>query len=453
MARRSIAKIRARQLFGTYDYELFQSEAGSESNRLLILYGDNGTGKTTVLRVLFYLISPESGRGHKTALVSIPLTEFWVQFTNGDRVWMKRPDGELTGSYTMGMKIRGQKEHTADFKVDEDKAIKPSPKTERFLNRLRSLDLAIYFLSDNRIMHFSGVKGQESDYQFDDYADEEIHLSSDFPPRGWVRRPSRIMEERSHLLLQQSIRRSEQWLQSEAVRGASEGESSVNVLYGEILKRISRIPISSEDTDLSKVTSIFDKIKELESRSDNFAKYGLTPSFNGQEIAKIIKNTPSGHVGIVTTVIEPYIESVERKLEAIQDVQKRIDTLVDLLNSFLRDKQISYDIRAGFTIKTTGGKVLIPQMLSSGERHLMLLFCNTVQALNKPSIFVIDEPEISLNVKWQRRLLTALLKCAEGQPVQFILATHSLELLAQYSNATVKLEASREGPSGTEKDT
>ena len=74
MIHRTIEKISTRRLFGSYDYELFPSEAADESNRLLILYGDNGTGKTTILRVLFHLISPESRQGHKTTLVHIPLS-------------------------------------------------------------------------------------------------------------------------------------------------------------------------------------------------------------------------------------------------------------------------------------------------------------------------------------------------------------------------------------------
>ena len=451
MTHRSISKISTRQLFGAYDYEIFPSEEANEPNRLLMLYGDNGTGKTTILRVLFHLISPETGQGHKTALVSIPLSEFEVQFANGDRLRMQRPDGKLTGSYTMKMKVRGLKEQTADFKADEDGSIKPSPKRRGFLKKLRSLELAIYFLSDNRSMRFAGVRDLKSDHYFDDYTDEEIFSTTDPPSRRSQRRRLQSIEERTHLLLQQSLRRSELWLQSQAVRGASEGESSVNVLYGEILKRISKIPISPEDTDTSKVKAILlDKIGELEARSHNFAKYGLTPSFQGQEISQIIKNTPKAHVSIVTTVIEPYIESMERKLDAIQDLQKRIDTLVDLLNSFFRDKQVAYDIHTGFTITTTGGDSLKPQMLSSGERHLLLLFCNTLPALNKPSMFFIDEPEISLNVKWQRDLLSALLECAKGQPVQYVLATHSLELLTQYRNNVVRLEPIQERPSGTE---
>ena len=392
MTHRSIAKISTRQLFGAYDYELFPSEASSESNRLLILYGDNGTGKTTVLRVLFYLISPESGKGHKTTLVRIPLSEFKVQFANGDRVWMRRPDGKLTGSYTMGLKVGHRKEQTAEFKPNEEGDIKSSPQTRKFLRRLKSLELAIYFLSDDRSMRFAGVEDPESAYYFDDYANEEIffayddeerYFTRDIPMHHNRRRRSEDTEERTYLLLHQSIRRSEQWLQSQVVRGTSQGELSVNVLYGEILKRISSIPLSSESIGKSKVNAILDRIEKLETRSGDFAKYGLPPSFQGKDIIRVIKKTPNSHVGIVTTVIEPYIDSVERKLDAMQDLQGRIDTLVNLMNSFYLDKRISYDVQAGFSIMAKGGNPLNPQMLSSGERHLMLLFCNTVQAFEQ----------------------------------------------------------------------
>lgn len=452
MTHRAIAKIKVRRLFGTYDYDLFPPEAATEPDRLVILYGDNGTGKTTILRVLFHLISPETGQGHKTTLVRIPLSEFEVSFSNGDRVWMRRPEGKLTGSYTVGMKIGRRKEQTADFKQSEGGAIKASPKTNEFLGKLRSLQLAIYFLSDDRSVRFAGVREADSGYYVDDFVDEEMFLATDLPVRHIRRRLPQNMEERSHLLLQQSIRRSEQWLQSQAVRGASQGESSVNVLYGEILKRISSIPLSTGDSGASKLAEIFSRIEDLETRSKQFSQYGLAPGFQGKDIVQVMKKAPESHVGIVTTVLEPYIESVERKLDAMQDLQKRVDTLVDLMNSFYRGKQISYDVHSGFAITTASGNPLKPQMLSSGERHLLLLFCNTVQALDRPSIFVIDEPEISLNVKWQRRLLSALLKCAEAQPVQYILATHSLELLAQYRANAVRLESKQGVASGTEED-
>ena len=71
-------------------------------------------------------------------------------------------------------------------------------------------------------------------------------------------------------------------------------------------------------------------------------------------------------------------------------------------------------------------------MLSSGEKQLLLLFCNIITAREQASIFIIDEPELSLNVVWQRKLVNALLAFSEGSSIQLILASHSIELLTQY---------------------
>ena len=452
MIPQSISRVVVRKLFRTYDYILEAAEEAIDPHRLIILYGDNGTGKTTILRLLFHMLSPETGQGHKTALVSIPFAEFEIRLSSGDRVWIRRPEGKLTGSYTMGMKLGRRRERTVDFRQNEDGALNPTPETNQFLNALGDLNLALYFLSDDRSVRFAGVGDLDSPYFTSEYFDEEMLLGSDVQGRIIRRRLRHDVEQRAQLLLQQSIRRSEMWLQSQAVRGASQGESSVNLLYGEILKRISSLPLSSQVAPQPKIEGLQKRIQKLELRSREFSRYGLVPEFQAKDIVAAIKQAPKTHVEVIRTVVTPYIESVEKKLEAMESLQRRIDTLVGLLNSFYRDKKLSYDVHEGFTISTAEGRVLQPQMLSSGERHLLLLFCNTIQALDKPSLFVIDEPEISLNIKWQRRLLSALLKCAEGQPVQYILATHSLELLAQYRNNAIRLEPESEVTSGTAAD-
>ena len=204
----------------------------------------------------------------------------------------------------MGVKVGRRKEQTVEFKPDEDGDIIPSPETNEFLNKLRSLELAIYFLSDDRSVRFAGVSGLDPS----DYVDEEIFFTTDLQSHRSHLRRRQSIEERSDLLLRQSIHRSEQWLQSQAVRGASEGESSVNALYGEILEQISSISLSSENTDSSKVNAIFNRIEGLEARSGDFAKYGLAPSFQGKDIVQAIKRSQGNNVDIVTTVIEHYIE-------------------------------------------------------------------------------------------------------------------------------------------------
>jgi predicted ATP-dependent endonuclease of OLD family len=102
------------------------------------------------------------------------------------------------------------------------------------------------------------------------------------------------------------------------------------------------------------------------------------------------------------------------------------------INRFFADKKIHLQVQEGLKITTTDNSLeLYPQMLS----QLLLLFCNTLIARDKATI--IDEPEISLNIKWQ--LIRTLLNLTKDSQVQFLFATHSIELLSQYRSNVVKL--------------
>jgi predicted ATP-dependent endonuclease of OLD family len=71
---------------------------------------------------------------------------------------------------------------------------------------------------------------------------------------------------------------------------------------------------------------------------------------------------------------------------------------------------------------------------------LFLLLCNTLLARKHASLFLIDEPELSLNIKWQRKLVQAILDNTEGTSVQFLMATHSMELISQHNDNVVTLK-------------
>jgi predicted ATPase len=109
------------------------------------------------------------------------------------------------------------------------------------------------------------------------------------------------------------------------------------------------------------------------------------------------------------------------------------------MNSLFLNKQIALHLERGLSISTSKGEPLLPEQLSSGEQELLILFCEVISALMPDTILFIDEPELSLNVAWQRKLLSSLLKCASGSTVQFVIATHSIEILAQYRANVARL--------------
>src|SRR6266704_2357742 len=101
----AISRVTVDRLFNLYSYELPPKSQRADFSRLLILYGDNGSGKTTILQLLFHLLSPEVMRGHKSFVARTMFQSMVVRFANGTTVSASRETAR-TGSFQMS--IAGQ---------------------------------------------------------------------------------------------------------------------------------------------------------------------------------------------------------------------------------------------------------------------------------------------------------------------------------------------------------
>ncbi len=442
---RAIKRISMTNLFGMYNYDLVVQGNTSTTEKLFILYGDNGSGKTTILKLAFYLLAPDRGKGYKNNAVKIPFERFEIELHDNTKIYAERPKGQLTGSFSMVIKSPRQKEKSVKFITNEDNVLRSNSeeqdkKTREFLNALSDLDISLYMLSDDRIMHFAGLKDRvQASFDNTEFDNEWIYSGSKLPTR-LQRRYQIDPEEIAQRLLKQSISRVEMWIQSKVMLGSSIGESNITTLYNEILRRIvsQREDENFISTDTKK--SIEKRVKKLELQCKEFAQYGFLPEFSGKQILAAVSSAQPKQTSIIINVLNPYLESLNKKLEAMAEVYRRVDSLVSIINRFLVNKKLTFNLRSGMAITSNNGMNLEPAMLSSGERHLFLLFCNSLVAVDRPSILMIDEPEISLNIKWQRRLLNSLMECSGDSPIQFLFATHSIELLAQHRSQVVKLE-------------
>lgn len=69
------------------------------------------------------------------------------------------------------------------------------------------------------------------------------------------------------------------------------------------------------------------------------------------------------------------------------------------------------------------GETLLPYQLSSGEKQMLIILLTVLVENRKPYVLFMDEPEVSLHVEWQQRLIGCI---RELNPhVQIILTTHS----------------------------
>ena len=70
-----------------------------------------------------------------------------------------------------------------------------------------------------------------------------------------------------------------------------------------------------------------------------------------------------------------------------------------------------------------GYEMLMPYQLSSGEKQMLAILLTVLVEDNEPTVLFMDEPEVSLHIEWQKRLIDL---CLELNPnVQIILTTHS----------------------------
>ena len=75
-----ITSIKVKKLFGLYTYELPYKDLFSDA---VILYGDNGVGKSTLLRLVFDLLSSANDRGHRRALYETIFDELILTLYSG----------------------------------------------------------------------------------------------------------------------------------------------------------------------------------------------------------------------------------------------------------------------------------------------------------------------------------------------------------------------------------
>lgn len=73
------------------------------------------------------------------------------------------------------------------------------------------------------------------------------------------------------------------------------------------------------------------------------------------------------------------------------------------------------------------GDTLTPYQLSSGEKQILVILLTVLVQDNQHSALFMDEPEVSLHIEWQQRLISLIRELNPN--VQIILTTHSPALI------------------------
>ena len=143
------------------------------------------------------------------------------------------------------------------------------------------------------------------------------------------------------------------------------------------------------------------------------------------------------------SVLAVYIDDIKKKLGVFKDLRERIELFRELLNRRFHYKEVRIDRGQGFGFQTDSGQELPATSLSTGEQHEVVILYQLLFLTQPDSLILIDEPEISLHVAWQEPFLKDLSRIAELSKLDFVIATHSPQIIDNRWDLTVELKGPR----------
>jgi energy-coupling factor transporter ATP-binding protein EcfA2 len=117
------------------------------------------------------------------------------------------------------------------------------------------------------------------------------------------------------------------------------------------------------------------------------------------------------------------IEQVETTIGAISAPRERFRNVLESM--FTGSKHLVFTEKE-IKVKLSSDREIGLPLLSSGEKQLLFIALFALMASNHA--LIIDEPELSMHVEWQRKLVDTLRVL--NPRVQLIMATHSPEIMA-----------------------
>jgi predicted ATP-binding protein involved in virulence len=446
-----VTKVSVKKLFGMFDHEI----PLNSTERVTIIHGPNGFGKTVILRMIAAL-----ARGSTAIFEHTPFTEFCLELEDGTarivrrhiegdkerplvkfsirdasgaaqviepflpanlpRNILRQVDGSIPGPYRLteeGWWVDNLGNRYQLYEMLERfprAAAHLPPNLRPKQSPLEAfVDLQVFFIETNRLGAEVPLVQQE------DYED----VTYGPPRRERLPLSSRVKQYSDDLV--QRIR----FVLADYAKNSQESDRT----FPERLVRFVR----DSGTALAE-RQILDQMTELEKKRQRLISLGLLDSESG------LRDLAEDDVRRAPEALTIYVRDVQQKLNVFDDLAERIGSLMDTVNNRFKYKQLKINRQSGFQAISHLGQGIELEDLSSGEQHELVVLYELLFRAPKNALVLVDEPEISLHVAWQSRFLLDLIDILRVTDAYAIVATHSPTIIGSRWDLTTELK----GPNG-----
>lgn len=386
----------------------------------LVLVGENGVGKTSILRAFFYFINDD---WEKLQAINFERIEL-LYILDHTEIKLELSHAEIELYHTRQKYLRWGPEGAIEVEVDDNEHNRE--KLGRIKKELSALTTKVRFLY---LPTYRRIE-QELDglLDFQNNKDLDFYYKSERSSRKLMS----IMEGRN-----------------EVIRF---GMKDVESLINNVMKNISQYIANTlqklttghfqdivnkayeSSVSMLEIGSITDeKIDDVLTRQSNNEVYSKISEQVKVVIDKIKKNETS--LDIHEKIICHYFLKLQSFQDTLKEKEVNIISFIQTCNNYLVNKEFKYD-PVKYTLqvvdKRDASKIIDLQNLSSGEKQIVSLFSYVYLSDEAQKIFIIiDEPELSLSVQWQKKILEDI---SLGQSCQGMFAvTHSPFVFASNS--------------------
>lgn len=433
-----LAHVEVSGLFGIYSHSI----GLNLDNRTTLLHGANGVGKTVILRMIDALI-----HDRLEYFRTIPFSQINLGFHDGSLLTFESSDCGTDKKYRLQLTGRGEREIST---IDWDRRPTSIAAQIEYLVPHEKMPDVWVDIRDNEIL-----SGEEV---FNKYGPMiSWPIQNQMTQRlGWFK--LFLRNTKAHLIEAQRLVQLD-WQSSansivypwryrkpSVISTVNDCRMDFQKRLGETMARYGR---RSQALDQSFPQRLISATKELTVSELQKKMVNLDTITEELKNMRILDDAPSHPFNVrklgnldktQSRVMTLYVSDTANKLQALDDLANRTRVFLNNVNQKYRHKRIRLDRKEGFIAESDSGTMLRLESLSSGEQQELLLNYDLLFRVASNTIVLIDEPELSLHVAWQKRFLPDLLKIIQLSNFDALIATHSPFIVGDSTDLMVGLE-------------